>query len=144
MKRSPYAKKGPEEEEFYDYNTSFMYQNVQLSRFIFLPEGMEALFIALYMLVLPYLSGLVVIYFFIAEGNFEHFLVLDLLTVLPVWSIGYEALAVLILLKIVYSAVGFQVRRRRYMARHNHGSQESPNHAVHPDGDLLEHYKQNY
>jgi hypothetical protein len=101
----------------YNFNDSFWSQNVKISDYIFMPEGMEAYALMFYFLTIPYGLGLIVVYLFIAQGNIGNFLVLDFFTIVPVWSIGYETLAGLIMLKVIYSAFEFNAQKRKYMAK---------------------------
>jgi hypothetical protein len=143
MRRSPYAKEHPHNDDDYDYNESFLKQNVNLSNYMFLPDGWEPVVLFFYLGLLPYIAGLLFIYLFIAEGHFDSFLQLDLFTIIPVWSIGYETLAGLLLLNIIYSALTFQVRKRARRARHEQNNGQKQNHYGASADELLEHYKQN-
>jgi hypothetical protein len=142
MRKSPYAQKHPQTDDDYDYNESFFKQNVNLSNYMFLPEGWEPVVLFFYLGLLPYAAGLLFIYLFIAEGDFESFLMLDLLTIIPVWSIGYETLAALFLLNIIYSAVNFQVRQKAYRARHHQEEVQKHSYLGESPDEVLEHYKQ--
>ena len=78
---------------------------------LFFPEGFEKIFLALYFISLPYIAGLLFLFFYIAEGDFELFLSLDENnSFLFTWAIGYEIIAVLILLYIAKSAITFTGR----------------------------------
>ena len=81
---------------------------------LFFPEGFEKIFLAMYFIALPYIAGLLFLFFYIAEGKVELFLSLNeeqafLLT----WTIGYEIIAALILLWVVKMALGFANERRK-------------------------------
>ena len=81
---------------------------------LFFPEGFEKIFLAIYFVSLPYIAGLMFLFFYIAEGKIELFLSLNeeqafILT----WSIGYEIIAALILLWIVKMSLSFANESRK-------------------------------
>ena len=96
-------------------NTNFAQKNVELSETpLFFPEGFEKVFLVIYMISLPYIIGLLFIFFVIAEAMLERFLVINedspfFLT----WAIGYEILAGLILLWIIKMAINFTNESRK-------------------------------
>lgn len=84
------------------------------------PAGFEKLFLLLYFITLPYIAGLMFLFFYVGEGRTELFLSLNedssfILT----WAIGYEILASLILLYIVKLAISFSINNSRRGARKN-------------------------
>ena len=81
---------------------------------LFFPEGFEKIFLAMYFIALPYIAGLLFLFFYVAEGKIELFLSFNeeqafLLT----WTIGYEIIAALILLWVVKMALGFANESRK-------------------------------
>ena len=96
-------------------NTSFAQQDVELSQTpLFFPEGFEKVFLVIYIISLPYIIGLLFLFFVVAEANVERFLSINgesafFLT----WAIGYEILAGLILLWIIKMAIGFANESRK-------------------------------
>jgi len=91
-------------------SADFGSQPVDFSKFIFMPEGYEKFFIALYILIIPYIMGLIFLFFFVAKTNITNFTILDFSTFLIVWAIGYEIVGTIILLLIFYSAFNFKNR----------------------------------
>jgi len=93
---------------------SFAQQEVDLSSTpLFFPEGFEKIFLGVYVVVLPYIAGLLFLFFYIAEGKTEQFLSMNndssfILT----WAIGYEIIAVLAILYIIKSAISFSVKNK--------------------------------
>ncbi|HHE05807.1 MAG TPA: hypothetical protein ENK90_01645 [Epsilonproteobacteria bacterium] len=84
------------------------------------PAGLEKLFLLIYFVTLPYIAGLMFLFFYVGEGRTELFLSLNedssfILT----WAIGYEILAGLILLYIVKLAISFSINNSRRGARKN-------------------------
>jgi len=90
-------------------NTKFSQKDVELSETpLFFPEGFEKVFLVIYIISLPYIIGLIFLFFVVAESNVERFLAVNqdsafFLT----WAIGYEILAGLIILWIIKMAIGF-------------------------------------
>jgi len=87
----------------------FSKQEVNFSQTpLFFPEGFEKIFLALYFVTLPYLAGLLFLFFYVAEGKPELFSSLNKdSSFMLTWVIGYEIIAVIILLWIVKMALGF-------------------------------------
>ena len=96
-------------------NTKFSQKEVELSETpLFFPEGFEKIFLVIYIISLPYLIGLIFLFFVVAESNVERFLVINqdsafFLT----WAIGYEILAALIILWVIKMAIGFANESRK-------------------------------
>jgi hypothetical protein len=88
---------------------SFSKQEVHLNDTpLFFPEGFEKIFLAIYFISLPYILGLLFLFFYIAESKFEVFLAVNQDSpFLMTWAIGYEILATLIILWIIKSAISF-------------------------------------
>ena len=81
---------------------------------LFFPEGFEKIFLFIYFISLPYITGLLFLFFYVAEGKEELFLSLnEQSSFILTWAIGYEFLAGLAILLIVKSAISFSVRTSR-------------------------------
>jgi hypothetical protein len=96
--------------------TSFAQQEVDLQKtpFLFFPPGKEILFLGIYFVTLPYIVGLIFIFFYISNGNAALFgNVSTDSNFFLVWIIGYEILAAFILLMIVKSAIMFTIRNNQ-------------------------------
>jgi hypothetical protein len=78
----------------------FFNQSLDYRDFVFSPEGYEGIVISLYILILPYLAGLVFLYLFVAEANYQYFLEFNLASFFIIWAIGYEVCAVSLLVGI--------------------------------------------
>jgi len=138
---SPNTSHHPKDEEAFDYNDSFFNQNVQLSDYLFLPEGLEWVMLLLYFVTIPYGIGLIVIWLFIAGGNMDSFLILDIFTIIPVWSIGYETIGGLIMLNIIISAIRFYAGKKAYLAK-QHETLEKQKRRNPSKFDVSKNYKQ--
>ncbi|WP_345987586.1 hypothetical protein WCX18_10520 [Sulfurimonas sp. HSL1-2] len=85
----------------------FSQQQVDLAKVFPLPEGYERLFLGLYFIIIPYVVGLLFLFIFIAKGNFNSFLALDLAMFAAVWAIGYEICASVALSIIFYMMIKY-------------------------------------
>ena len=83
----------------------------------FFPKGYEKIFLALYILLLPYFAGIIFLFLYIAGGNIDLcYSVFDKQNHILTWCIGYEILAVLILIYIIKDAVISSLRPKRSFA----------------------------
>lgn len=78
----------------------FLSQSVDYRDFLFVPEGYGGVMITLYLLIIPYITGLTFLYLFVARASYEYFLTFTLTSVAVIWAIGYEVCAVLLLVGI--------------------------------------------
>jgi len=80
---------------------AFLDQNVDLTSSILFPDGYEYLMLAIYFISIPYLAGLLFIFFYIGKGDTSVLLSLnDDNSFLITWAIGYEVVASILLLWI--------------------------------------------
>jgi hypothetical protein len=96
-------------------NSSYVQQPVDLQKtpFLFFPPGKEMLFLGIYFAILPYITGLLFLFFYVSEGKpavFGSITVSSDANFFLIWSIGYEILAAIILLWIIKNAVMFSIR----------------------------------
>ncbi|MCO4846131.1 MAG: hypothetical protein KC427_08950 [Sulfurovum sp.] len=81
---------------------------------LFFPEGFEKIFLVLYFTTLPYIAGLLFLFFYIAEGKPGVFSSLyKNSSFILTWAIGYEIIAGLTLLWIVKMSLGFANESRK-------------------------------
>ena len=80
--------------------TSFASQEVKPSEMVFVIEGLEAYFYTFYFVGVPYVTGVLFLFFAIAGGEFENLISLDLTAFFIVWAIGYEIVATISLIWI--------------------------------------------
>ena len=78
----------------------FFQKSLDYRDFVFSPEGYEGIVLSLYILVIPYLAGLMFLFLFVAEANYEYFLQFNLASFFIIWAIGYGVCAALILIGI--------------------------------------------
>ncbi|MGE4397095.1 MAG: hypothetical protein AB7D34_06580 [Sulfurimonas sp.] len=84
-------------------NSSFASQKVDFSDHVFVIEGYEGIFYTIYFLSIPYLTGAIFLFFFVAGGSYDNFMLLEMNAFFIVWLIGYEIVATLILIAIFIS-----------------------------------------
>jgi len=76
---------------------SFASKKVEVKDFAPVPEGWEYFVYAFYVVALPYLFGVVFLFFVVAGASFENFMLLNMSAFPIVWLIGYEILSVIML-----------------------------------------------
>jgi len=82
-------------------DSSFMSKKVNLVDSILFPDGFENLMITIYFIIIPYINGLLFIFFYIGKGDYTVFLSLSNgNSFMITWLIGYEVTAALLLLWI--------------------------------------------
>ncbi len=82
-----------------EIESNFFKKTLDYRHYVFSPEGYEGPIAVIYIALLPYIMGLLVL-FIIAEASYEHFMEFDLASYLIIWAIGYEMCALLILIVI--------------------------------------------
>ncbi len=105
---------------------SFGQKEVDFSAILPMPEGYEKLFIAIYFLTIPYATGLLFLFLFVAKGHFDSFMNLDIAMFIAVWAIGYEIVGSIALIIIFYKMFQFNrankqvVRTKEYEPKSLH------------------------
>ena len=99
----------PREKRLKNKEEKFLQKNITFDDTpLFFPEGFEKLFLLLYFITLPYIAGILFLFFYIANGKKELFLSLnDDASFIMTWAIGYEIIAAIVLLWIIKSAISF-------------------------------------
>jgi len=104
MKKRQAKSKKVEEER----GKSFLQRKVALSDYVNLPDGVQELLVFLLFLVIPYVVGIVVIFFLVAKASLETYERLNMDSYFLSWTIGYEVLGLLVLLLITKMALTFK------------------------------------
>ncbi|MDM5271862.1 hypothetical protein PGH07_06705 [Sulfurovum sp. zt1-1] len=104
----------PHEKKKFKSENSFGKQEVSYEDApLFFPPGFEKIFLLIYFVSLPYITGLLFLFIYISESDYESFLLLvQESSFIMTWAIGYEILAVLILLYIVKMAIKFSIENK--------------------------------
>lgn len=105
----------PKEKRIKNTNDKFSQQAITYDDTpLFFPSGLEKLFLIVYFISLPYIAGLLFLFFFVGEGNTELFLSLnDESSFILTWAIGYEIIASILILAIIKSAISFSIENSR-------------------------------
>jgi len=93
-------------------NTSFSSQGINLSSgkgASFFPEGFENIFLGLYFIFVPYLTGLLFMFFYVAGSEIELLSSISKAesSIFLTWIIGYEVVAGIMLGVIFLMAIKF-------------------------------------
>lgn len=78
----------------------FFNQTVDYRTFVLSPEGYEAAGLIFYLTTLPYVSGLLFLFLFIAQAQVDLFIEFNLTSFFIIWAIGYEVCAGMALIVI--------------------------------------------
>lgn len=84
-----------------NHSNSFGSQRVDLKDYIYIPEGVEYLAYIFYVIMVPYITGAIFLFFTVAGGDFSNFELIKLSAFFIVWAIGYEISATVALLYIL-------------------------------------------
>ena len=96
--------------------SSYMQKPVDLQKtpFLFFPPGKEMLFLGIYFVTLPYIAGLLFLFFYVSEGKpavFGSITVNSDANFFLVWAIGYEIIAAIIVLWIIKNSIMYSIRK---------------------------------
>lgn len=96
-------------------NTNFSKQEVDLQKTpLFFPEGFETIFLGIYFMILPYIAGILFLFFYVAESSPDLFSsVYEDSFFMLTWTIGYEIIAAFLLLYIVKMSLTFANESRK-------------------------------
>ncbi len=104
----------------FDTNPSFSSKEIDLSDYFFTIDGYEGFFYTLYFITIPYISGAVFLFLFIAKVDFSNFMLLDINAFFVVWLIGYEVIATFILIAIFISFLRYDKKPKNRKHHHYH------------------------
>lgn len=79
---------------------SFANKRVDFKDYIYVPEEWEGVAYTLYVLLIPYIVGSIFLFLTIARGNVDSYKMLDTSSFPIVWAIGYEIVAIIMLIWI--------------------------------------------
>jgi len=87
---------------------SFSSQDVQLTKsrgFIIFPDGYEEIFLGIYFILIPYITGLLFVFLYVSNVQTEIFKELAKAqdSFIMLWIVGYEIDAIILLLLIFWS-----------------------------------------
>ena len=104
----------PHEKKTFKSNNSFGKQEIKYEDTpLFFPHGLEKIFLLIYVVSLPYITGLLFLFIYVAKSDYEAFLLLvQESSFIVTWAIGYEILAVVVLLYIIKMAITFSAQNK--------------------------------
>ena len=90
---------------------NFIHQEISIETFPLLPEGYEKIAFFIYILLLPYIAGLIFLFTYVSKWDYNIYLSLNnshsyMLT----WCIGYEIIAGITLIIIIKNAISYSMR----------------------------------
>jgi small-conductance mechanosensitive channel len=106
--------------ESFNKHPSFTSQEIDLSDYFFTIEGYEGFFYTLYLITIPYITGAVFLFFYVAKGDFSNFMLLDINAFFVVWLIGYEIVATFILIAILISFLRYDKKTKNHKQNRHH------------------------
>lgn len=92
---------------------SFGSQEIDINKYVLSPEGWESFALVLYIILIPYIVGVLFLFVFIAQVAFDKFLLLDVSSMFIVWAIGYEVIAILLLFLIFLAFLSYLSKTRK-------------------------------
>lgn len=103
-----------EKKKFKSTNSSFAQKEVTYEDTpLFFPPGYEKIFLLIYFVSLPYITGLLFLFLYVAKSQYKVFLSLNQeASFIMTWAIGYEILAALTLMYIIKMAISFSAKSR--------------------------------
>ncbi|QFR50462.1 hypothetical protein FJR48_07685 [Sulfurimonas lithotrophica] len=79
---------------------SFASKEIEINEMVWAPEGYEGIFLFIYILTIPYITGAIFLFFAVAQADFDSFIKLNMTAFFIVWAIGYEIVATILLVSI--------------------------------------------
>ena len=90
---------------------SFLSQKIFIKEYINLSEDMITIIFFISFLLIPYGVGVLFVFFIFAKNSIDIFKSIDIDEYYILWSIGYEIIALFLLLLILKSAIAFKFKR---------------------------------
>jgi len=81
---------------------SFGSQKLDFKDYLFVPEQWESVAYTIYVVGVPYVVGAIFLFLFVANASWENFQLLNLNAFPIVWLIGYEIVAICLLIWIMF------------------------------------------
>jgi hypothetical protein len=87
---------------------SFFSKNIIISDYIYLPEGFQKFLLLTIFILIPYILGILIMFIFMGSEEFQEMTTLTFDLYMFTWTIGYETIALILLLIIIKSAFTFR------------------------------------
>jgi len=89
---------------------NFLSKTIILSDYIYLPEELEKIFLLTIFILVPYIFGVFILFCVVDFEKFKEFITLNFDMFMLTWTVGYESIALLLLLTIIKSSFSFKKR----------------------------------
>lgn len=89
---------------------SFFSKHIILSDYIYLPESLQNLFLISLFILIPYTFGLIIMTLVIDYKSFSEYTEFNFELFMLTWTIGYETIAIILLLIIIKNAILFKTK----------------------------------
>ncbi|CAA6804703.1 MAG: Unknown protein [uncultured Sulfurovum sp.] len=90
------------------HKKSFLSQNIVISDYIHLPESLQKFFLLSIFIFVPYLFGVIIMSLLLGYKSFQEFTTFNFDLFMLSWTVGYETIALILLLIIIRSALVFK------------------------------------
>lgn len=108
-----YQEKHKHKDEHTPKSKSFFSQKVDINRLLNLSEGTMNLILFIAFLVIPYTVGIAFIFVVIAKASLDTFKDIHTNEYALYWAIGYEVIALIIILLVIKSAIRFHSLQKK-------------------------------
>ena len=88
----------------------FLSQSISLNDYIYLPESLQKPFLISIFILLPYIFGILILFTIVGYEVFKNGKIFTFDIFMLRWTVGYESLALILLLLIFKSAFSFRKR----------------------------------
>lgn len=109
-KQTKERKKKFSQKNTYRDQQSFLEQNIDLNNY--LPKNLRNVIATALFIMLPYIIGVTFLFLIIAQANMDTYHKINANSFFLAWSIGYELIALTMLLIIIKSAISFHKIRK--------------------------------
>lgn len=91
---------------------SFLSKKIIISDYIHLPESFQKFILLNLFIFIPYIFGLLIIFITMGTEKFQEITIFNFDLFMLSWTVGYETIALILLLTIIKSAFSFKKKQR--------------------------------
>ncbi|CAA6822821.1 MAG: Unknown protein [uncultured Sulfurovum sp.] len=95
-------------EEIQAEKKGFFSKNIIVNDYIALPEGLETIILFAAFIIIPYMVGVMAVFIIMGYEQLQKYTTFDFDLFMLSWTIGYETIAILLLIGIIKSAFTFK------------------------------------
>lgn len=96
--------------EAQEESKSFLSKNIKISDYIYLPENLQNFFLLSLFILIPYSFGILILLILMGYDAIQEHTTLNFDRFMLTWTVGYESIALILLLLIMKSAFTFKKR----------------------------------